>query len=88
MAAMGKPKDRVTDKVASEINKVVTKYIDQAWQNVPRYCLLLKCTCWIWNTYLNRSLESPISPIVVLATNRGVTKILGYRFNVAARHSH
>jgi RuvB-like protein 1 (pontin 52) len=36
-------------QVASEINKVVTKYIDQAWQNSFQYCLLTKCTCWIWN---------------------------------------
>jgi len=28
-------------------------------------------------TYLNRSLESTLSPIVVLASNRGVTKIRG-----------
>jgi RuvB-like protein 1 (pontin 52) len=28
-------------------------------------------------TYLNRSLESTLSPIVVFATNRGVTKIRG-----------
>mmetsp|Transcript_26130 Transcript_26130/g.54738 ORF Transcript_26130/g.54738 Transcript_26130/m.54738 type:complete len:155 (+) Transcript_26130:1203-1667(+) len=28
-------------------------------------------------TYLNRSLESPIAPIVVFATNRGITTIRG-----------
>jgi RuvB-like protein 1 (pontin 52) len=28
-------------------------------------------------TYLNRALESPISPIVVLASNRGTCKIRG-----------
>jgi RuvB-like protein 1 (pontin 52) len=28
-------------------------------------------------TYLNRALESPIAPIVVLASNRGVCKIRG-----------
>jgi RuvB-like protein 1 (pontin 52) len=35
-------------------------------------------------TYLNRALESPISPIVVLASNRGVCKIRGADDIVAA----
>lgn len=35
-------------------------------------------------TYLNRALESPISPIVVLASNRGMTKIRGTDDLVAA----
>lgn len=35
-------------------------------------------------TYLNRALESPISPIVVLASNRGMCKIRGTDDVVAA----
>jgi RuvB-like protein 1 (pontin 52) len=35
-------------------------------------------------TYLNRALESPISPIVVLASNRGMTTIRGTDDIVAA----
>ena len=36
-------------------------------------------------TYLNRALESPISPIVVLASNRGVCTIRGTD-NIQAAH--
>jgi RuvB-like protein 1 (pontin 52) len=81
MAAMGKPKKtEITDKLRQEINKVVTKYIDQGVAELVPGVLfidevhMLDMECF---TYLNRSLESPISPIVVLATNRGVTKIRG-----------
>jgi RuvB-like protein 1 (pontin 52) len=81
MAAMGKPrKTEITDKLRQEINKVVTKYIDQGVAELVPGVLfidevhMLDMECF---TYLNRSLESPISPIVVLATNRGVTKIRG-----------
>lgn len=35
-------------------------------------------------TYLNKALESPISPIVVLASNRGMTGIRGAEDLVAA----
>jgi len=35
-------------------------------------------------TYLNRALETPIAPIVVLASNRGVTRIRGTDDLVAA----
>jgi RuvB-like protein 1 (pontin 52) len=81
MAAMGKPKKtEITDKLRTEINKVVTKYIDEGVAELVPGVLfidevhMLDMECF---TYLNRSLESPLSPIVVLATNRGVTKIRG-----------
>lgn len=35
-------------------------------------------------TYLNRALETPISPIVVLASNRGMCKIRGTDDAIAA----
>jgi RuvB-like protein 1 (pontin 52) len=81
MASLGKPrKTEITDKLRLEINKVVTKYIqDGVAELVPGVLFIdevhmLDMECF---TYLNRALESPLSPIVVLATNRGVTKIRG-----------
>lgn len=81
MAAMGKKrKTEITDKLRQEINKVVTKYLaDGVAELVPGVLFIdevhmLDQECF---TYLNRSLESRLSPIVVLATNRGVTKIRG-----------
>lgn len=81
LAALGKPKKtEITDKLRGEINKVVKKYIDEGVAELVPGVLfidevhMLDMECF---TYLNRSLESPLSPIVVLATNRGVTKIRG-----------
>ncbi len=80
VAAMGKSqKTEITDKLHMEINKVVNRYIDDGVAElIPEYSLLMMCTCWIWNhSYLNKSLESTLSPIVVFATNRGLSKIRG-----------
>lgn len=81
MAAMGKPrKTEVTDKLRTEINRVVNRYIDQGVAELVPGVLfvdevhMLDIECF---TYLNRSLESALSPIVVFATNRGVCKIRG-----------
>mmetsp|Transcript_26123 Transcript_26123/g.40083 ORF Transcript_26123/g.40083 Transcript_26123/m.40083 type:complete len:456 (-) Transcript_26123:21-1388(-) len=81
MAAMGKSKKtEITDKLRTEINRVVNRYIDQGVAELVPGVLfvdevhMLDMECF---TYLNRSLESTLSPIVVFATNRGVTKIRG-----------
>jgi len=81
MAALGKPKKtEITDKLRLEINKVVNRYIDQGVAELVPGVLfidevhMLDIECF---TYLNRALESSISPIVVFATNRGVCKIRG-----------
>jgi RuvB-like protein 1 (pontin 52) len=81
VAALGRPKKtEITDKLRNEINKVVQKYLDDGVAElVPGVlfideCHMLDQECF---TYLHRLLESPLSPIVVLATNRGVTKIRG-----------
>merc|ERR1711937_817881 len=70
MSVMGqfmKPrKTEVTEKLRTEINKVVNRYIDQVH--------MLDIECF---TYLNRALESSLSPIIVFATNRGVCTIRG-----------
>lgn len=84
MSMMGqllKPKKtEITEKLRTEINKVVQKYIDQGIAELIPGVLfidevhMLDLECF---TYLNRALESSISPVVVLATNRGMTAVRG-----------
>lgn len=81
MGQLMKPrKTEITDKLRREINKVVNKYIDQGVAELIPGVLfidevhMLDIECF---TYLNRALESTISPIVILASNRGVCTIRG-----------
>ena len=81
MGQLLKPrKTEITDKLRSEVNKVVSKYIDQGVAELIPGVLfidevnMLDIECF---TYLNRALESSIAPIVVLASNRGMTTIRG-----------
>ena len=81
MTQMTKPrKTEITDKLRSEINKVVNRYIDQGIAELVPGVLfidevhMLDIECF---TYLNRVLESPLSPIIVFATNRGICTIRG-----------
>ncbi len=70
----------VTDKLRREINKVVDRYIEQGVAELVPGVLfidevhMLDMECF---TYLNRALESPMSPYVVLASNRGISTIRG-----------
>ncbi|RXK36805.1 RuvB-like helicase 1 [Tremella mesenterica] len=70
----------ITDKLRREINKVVDRYIEQGVAELIPGVLfidevhMLDMECF---TYLNRALESPLSPYVVLASNRGLTTIRG-----------
>ena len=91
LASMGKPKKtEITDKLRQEINKVVNKYMEQGIAELVPGVLfidevhMLDMECF---TYLNRSLESDLSPIVVFATNRGVTQIRGsHNDNIKSPH--
>jgi RuvB-like protein 1 (pontin 52) len=81
MGSMMKPrKTEVTEKLRCEINKVVNRYIDQGIAELVPGVLfidevhMLDIECF---TYLNRALESTLSPIVILATNRGMCTIRG-----------
>lgn len=73
-------KTEITEKLRTEINKVVNKYIDQGIAELVPGVLfidevhMLDIECF---TYLNRALESTLAPIVILATNRGITTIRG-----------
>lgn len=73
-------KTEITDKLRLEINKVVNKYIDDGIAELVPGVLfidevhMLDIECF---TYLHRALESKISPIVILSTNRGKAPIRG-----------
>jgi len=81
MGSMMKPKKtEITEKLRQEINKVVNKYIDQGVAELVPGVLfidevhMLDIECF---TFLNRALESTLAPIVILATNRGMSTIKG-----------
>jgi RuvB-like protein 1 (pontin 52) len=81
MGSIMKPKKtEITDKLRNEVNKVVTKYIDQGVAELVPGVLfidevhMLDIECF---TFLNRALESKLSPVVILATNRGNSIIKG-----------
>jgi RuvB-like protein 1 (pontin 52) len=81
MGTMLKPKKtEVTDKLRAEINKVVNRYIDSGVAELVPGVLfidevhMLDIECF---TFLNRALESTLAPIVIFATNRGISTIRG-----------
>ncbi|RKP10498.1 DNA helicase [Thamnocephalis sphaerospora] len=87
MSQMMKPrKTEITEKLRQEVNKVVNKYIEQGVAELIPGVLfidevhMLDMECF---TYLNRALESSLSPVVVLATNRGMCTIRGTEDTVA-----
>lgn len=70
----------VTDKLRAEINKVVNSYIEQGIAELIPGVLFIDEVHMLdieAFTYLNRALESTMSPHVILATNRGLTTIRG-----------
>lgn len=73
-------KTEITEKLRVEINKVVNKYIDHGIAELVPGVLfidevhMLDIECF---TYLNKALESNLAPIVILATNRGISTIRG-----------
>ncbi|CDW59954.1 ruvB 1 [Trichuris trichiura] len=70
----------VTDKLREEVNISVNKLIESGTAELVPGILfideahMLDIECF---TYLHRALESRISPIVILATNRGICEIRG-----------
>lgn len=81
MGSFLKPrKTEITEKLRLEINKVVNRYIDQGIAELVPGVLfidevhMLDIECF---TYLNRALESTLSPIIIFATNRGICTIRG-----------
>lgn len=77
---MKSKKTEITEKLRHEVNKVVAKYIDQGVAElVPGVLFIDEANMLDIEifTYLNRALESEISPVVVLASNRGITTVRG-----------
>ncbi|CAL9202109.1 unnamed protein product [Musa hybrid cultivar] len=85
MGQMMKPrKTEITDKLRQEINKVVNRYIDEGVAELVPGVLfidevhMLDIECF---SYLNRTLESSLSPIVIFTTNRGICTVRGTDMN-------
>lgn len=81
MGTMLKPKKtEVTEKLRTEINKVVNRYLDNGVAELVPGVLfidevhMLDIECF---TFLNRALESTLAPVVIFATNRGISTIRG-----------
>merc|ERR1711871_1472386 len=81
MGSVLKPKKtEITEKLRTEINRVVNRYIDQGTAELVPGVLfvdevhMLDIECF---TYLNRALESSLAPIVIFATNRGIRTVRG-----------
>lgn len=90
MGQLMKPrKTEITEKLRSEVNKMVSKYIDQGVAELVPGVLfidevnMLDMECF---TYLNRALESDIAPIVILASNRGLTTVRGSGDDIQSPH--
>jgi RuvB-like protein 2 len=84
MGQMMKPKKtEITEKLRTEINRVVNRYIDQGIAELVPGVLfidevhMLDIECF---SYLNRALESDLAPVLVVATNRGITRIRGTNY--------
>jgi len=81
MGQLLKPrKTEITEKLRNEINKIVNRYIDQGIAELVPGVLfidevhMLDLECF---TFLHRALESSVSPIIILATNRGRCLVRG-----------
>jgi RuvB-like protein 1 len=73
-------KTEITDKLRSEINKIVNGYIEEGVAELIPGVLFIDEVHMLDAevfTYLGRALESSLAPIVVLATNRGHTTVRG-----------
>ncbi|SCU81773.1 LADA_0C00980g1_1 [Lachancea dasiensis] len=81
MGQLMKPKKtEITEKLRHEVNRVVAKYIDQGVAELIPGVLFIDEVNMLdieIFTYLNRALESSIAPVVVLASNRGMTTVRG-----------
>ena len=74
MGQMMKPKKtEITEKLRTEVNKVVNKYVEEGIAELVPGVLfidevhMLDIECF---SFLNKALESSLAPIVIFATNR------------------
>ncbi|KAF2664094.1 AAA family ATPase pontin [Microthyrium microscopicum] len=79
MGQLMKPrKTEVTEKLRAEIDKVVSRYIDQGVAELVPGVLFIDEVHMLdleAFSFLTRALESPLAPLVILASNRGMTPI-------------
>ncbi|KAG5248127.1 Ruv DNA-helicase family protein [Salix suchowensis] len=77
MGQMMKPrKTEITDKLRQEINKGTAELVPGVLFIDEVHMLDMECF-----SYLNRALESSLSPIVIFATNRGICNVRGTDMN-------
>ncbi|KAK1444449.1 RuvB-like protein [Babesia gibsoni] len=73
-------KTEITEKLRMEVNKAVNRYIEMGVAEVVPGVVyidevhMFDIECF---TYLTKVLESPMAPIVILSTNRGVCTVRG-----------
>lgn len=73
-------KTEITEKLRREINKIVNNYIEQGIAELVPGVLfideahILDLECF---AFLNRAIESSLAPLLVLATNRGMSTVRG-----------
>lgn len=73
-------KTEITEKLRREINKIVNNYIEQGVAELVPGVLfideahILDLECF---AFLNRAIESSLAPLLVLATNRGMSAVRG-----------
>lgn len=82
-------KTEITEKLRLEVNKAVNRYIDMGVAEVIPGVVyidevhMFDIECF---TYLIKVLESPLSPIVILSTNRGVSSISSWQQHPTGMH--
>jgi RuvB-like protein 1 (pontin 52) len=90
MGQMGVPRrTEITAKLRSKVNELVNKYVEQGIAEVVPGVLfidevhMLDVKCF---SFLSRAIESPLAPILVFATNRGVCQVIGAADGVLSPH--
>lgn len=79
----------ITDRLRREVNKLVCQYIEAGTAELIPGILfidevhMLDLECF---AFLNRAVESPIAPIIVLATNRGMATVRGTEGTMQSPH--
>lgn len=73
-------KTEITERLRTEINKVVNKYIEEGIAELIPGVLFIDEVHMLdieTFTYVQKSLESPMAPVVIFATNRGESLVRG-----------
>jgi RuvB-like protein 1 len=81
LAALGQPRhSELTEKLRHEVNKIVQQYVQEGVAELIPGVLfidevhMLDVACF---SFLHTCLESTLCPIIIMATNRGLTRVRG-----------